>query len=39
VKNDTSAYAKKQLKGMLENGEIYMVRRDYGKGSGFNEIR
>lgn len=39
VKDDTSLYAKKELKRMLENGEIYMVRRNYGKGSGFNQIR
>ena len=39
VKEDTSLYVRKHLKEMLENGEIYMVRRDYGKGSGFNEIR
>ncbi|HVU96912.1 MAG TPA: hypothetical protein VHE34_16900 [Puia sp.] len=39
VKDDTSLYAKKELKRMLENGEIYMVRRGYGKGSGFNQIR
>jgi hypothetical protein len=39
VKDDTSLYARKQLKGMLENGEVYMVRRHYGKGSGFNQIR
>jgi len=39
VKDDTSLYAKKELMRMLENGEIYMVRRGYGKGSGFNKIR
>ena len=39
VKDDTSLYTKKALKGMLENGGIYMVRRSYGKGSGFNQIR
>ena len=39
VKEDTSLYVRKRLQGMLENGEIYMVRRDYGKGSGFNQIR
>jgi len=39
VKDDTSLYVKKELKRMLENGEIYMVRRNYGKGSGFNRIR
>jgi hypothetical protein len=39
VKDDTSLYVRKHLKDMLENGEIYMVRRKYGKGSGFNEIR
>jgi len=39
VKDDTSLYERKELKRMLENGEIYMVRRNYGKGSGFNQIR
>jgi hypothetical protein len=39
VKDDTSLYMRKQLTGMLENGEVYMVRRNYGKGSGFNQIR
>ncbi len=39
VKDDTALYVRKQLKGMLENGEIYMVRRGYSKGSGFNQIR
>lgn len=39
VKDDTSLYERKKLKGMLENGEIYMVRRNYDKGSGFNQIR
>ena len=39
VKDDTSLYARKELKGMLENGEIYMVRRNYSNGSGFNQIR
>jgi len=39
VKDDTSLYVKKELKRMLENGEIYMVRRNYGKGSEFNQIR
>ena len=39
VKDDTTLYARKELKRMLENGEIYMVRRNYGKGSGFNQIR
>jgi len=39
VKDDTSLFVRKALKGMLENGEIYMVRRNYGKGSGFNQIR
>jgi hypothetical protein len=24
---------------LAENGEVYMVRRNYGKGSGFNQIR
>jgi hypothetical protein len=39
VKNDTSLYERRVLKTMLENGEIYMVRRNYDKGSGFNQIR
>jgi hypothetical protein len=39
VKDDTSVYERKELKAMLENGEIYMVRRNYDKGSGFNRIR
>lgn len=39
VKDDTSLYARKTLKRMLENGEIYMVRRNYSKGTGFNQIR
>jgi hypothetical protein len=39
VKGDTTVYLRKQLKGMLERGEIYMVKRDYGNGGGFNRIR
>ena len=39
VKEDTSLYMRKQLKSMLENGEVYMVRRNYAKGSGFDQIR
>ncbi|HEY4110583.1 hypothetical protein [Puia sp.] len=39
VKDDTSIYVRQELKGMLEKGEIYMVRRNYGKGSGFNQIK
>jgi hypothetical protein len=39
VKDDTSLYVRKRLQSMLENGEIYMVKRDYGKSSGFNQIR
>jgi hypothetical protein len=39
VKDDTSLYLRKDIKGMLENGEICMVRRSYGKSSGFNQIR
>src|ERR1700733_8028801 len=36
VKGDTTVFVRKQLKEMLERGEIYMVRRNYGDGGGFN---
>jgi hypothetical protein len=39
VKDDRWLYMRKRLQSMLENGEIYMVRRGYDKGSGFNQIR
>jgi hypothetical protein len=39
VKDDTVVYSRKELNGMLETGEINMVRRDYGDGGGFNRIR
>jgi len=39
VKNDTSLHTRKELTNMLEDGEIYRVRRNYGKGSGFNQIK
>ena len=39
VKDDTSLYLRRELKTMLEKDEIYMVRRNYGKGSGFDQIR
>jgi hypothetical protein len=39
VKADTTIYLRKQLKDMLEGGEIYMVKRGYGDGGGFNRIR
>ncbi len=38
VKDDTTVYKRKQLNEMLENGEIYMVRRNYGDG-GFNRVK
>jgi hypothetical protein len=39
VKDDTTLYTRKELERMLDNGEIYMVRRNYSKGSGFNQIK
>lgn len=39
VKYDTVIYRRKELSGMQEKGEIYMVKRDYGDGGGFNRIR
>jgi hypothetical protein len=37
IKDDTALYTRKQLQGMLDKNEIYMVRRNYG--GGFNNIR
>jgi phosphoglycerate-specific signal transduction histidine kinase len=39
VKDDTSAYSRKQLQQMLDNNEIYAVKRNYGSGGGFNRIK
>lgn len=39
VKGDTLVFKKNKLKGMFEQDEIYSVKRGYGNGSGFNNIR
>ena len=39
VKEDTSVYTKKKLKQMLDNKEIYAIKRNYGSGGGFNRIK
>jgi|SRR5450432_122341 len=39
VKDDTMVFRRKELKGMLDNGEIYSVERGYGDGSDFNRIK
>jgi len=39
VKDDIVVYRRRQLKEMLEKGEIYMVKRNYGDGGGFNRIK
>jgi hypothetical protein len=39
VRSDTTQYTIAQLKEMLEKGEIYTVKRNYGDAGGFNRIR
>jgi len=39
VKEDTVSYTRKKLKEMLDDDEIYSVKRGYGEGSGFNRIK
>lgn len=39
VKEDTVVFRRKKLREMLENDEIYAVKRNYGNGGGFNRIR
>jgi hypothetical protein len=39
VKEDTSVYRKKELKQMLDNNEIYAIKRNYGSGDAFNRIK
>jgi hypothetical protein len=39
VKEDTVWYRKKDIREMLDRGEIYAVDRDYGEGTGFHRFQ
>ncbi|MFI5192649.1 MAG: hypothetical protein ACHQD7_01290 [Chitinophagales bacterium] len=39
VKDDTLVFKKNKLKEMFEQEEIYFVKRGYGSGSRFSNIR
>lgn len=39
VKEDTSVYRKKDLRQMLDNNEIYAIKRNYSSGDAFNRIK